>query len=819
MLRKRNIFCVLIQLLLILPVLVTAQVLPFQTVTYDECQIDFSVSKIISGDLDNDNDLDMLIFHGRDHRDFSVILSNGNNDFELSEVQEGRIQIFKPHFHDINGDGFPELTYLQDMQSEGFYYHLNNGEGGFEPVDTMQLDTEVYDYKFFDVTGDERKDLIFRMDSFSSYKENLGGGEFGETQFFADAFPEIFLDVNQDGEADFFQIWGSYLRLFINQGGFNFELADTVLTGFSGNLQGFPGHELTDLDDDNDLDVIILTAGSNRELRCLINDGDGNFRQSYQFEFDQWTKGMYQVNINDDQHPDIAVECNGFVYVFLGNGNGSLEFDTKLYTSGASTVMDSDNNGFADILTPNSRESNLGIMINEGTGFYNGEYLEISAELPYRSHTYAYYVDFESDGDPDVVQTTGSTGGEEFQYCWSLQLALNDGNGNFEIVDSLISLESDFDQHLTPYTSLFFDFTGDQRADLLLRDYANRNGFQLFESNDFYQFEETGSIELANDRSSNHMATLDFDNDGDLDFFSRDGQFEVKLWHNRGENGLELVDSIEGNLNFAFHFADINNDNALDFLSSTDCTSVAVVLNDGEGYFSEESFRFHTEDFYRPDHISSGDFNNDNLIDLVVECYFPYQDIQIFNQIENNEFEFHQSIRATGTPHIIDIDRDGALDIILSSGFTTVLLNDGNGNFEIENTYAFGHSNPLSIADYNGDGELDLVKAGDGGIYYTFQPGEWNQVGKNESVPSEFKMLFAYPNPFNSSFQLNYNVSTQRQAGVKVYDLRGRVLYNQDMAGGSKAISIDGSNWSTGAYFVNVEVGGEVQSVRVNCLK
>ena len=77
----------------------------------------------------------------------------------------------------------------------------------------------------------------------------------------------------------------------------------------------------------------------------------------------------------------------------------------------------------------------------------------------------------------------------------------------------------------------------------------------------------------------------------------------------------------------------------------------------------------------------------------------------------------------------------------------------------------------------------------------------------------------AYPNPFNSSFRLNYDVNVPGQVGVKIYDLRGRVLYNQDLLQGLNTFSIDGSNWATGAYFVNIEIGGEAQTLRVNCLK
>ena len=59
-----------------------------------------------------------------------------------------------------------------------------------------------------------------------------------------------------------------------------------------------------------------------------------------------------------------------------------------------------------------------------------------------------------------------------------------------------------------------------------------------------------------------------------------------------------------------------------------------------------------------------------------------------------------------------DIDKDGDIDIILAIEFgqNIVLLNDGNGKFDDIIRFAHSHdSEDIGVADFNNDGELDIV--------------------------------------------------------------------------------------------------------------
>src|SRR5207245_10626681 len=68
-----------------------------------------------------------------------------------------------------------------------------------------------------------------------------------------------------------------------------------------------------------------------------------------------------------------------------------------------------------------------------------------------------------------------------------------------------------------------------------------------------------------------------------------------------------------------------------------------------------------------------------------------------------------------------DLDGDGNLDLAITesggsgTGALAVYLGEGNGKFHLKATYGLGdHTGVLTMADFNGDGHLD-VAAGDEG--------------------------------------------------------------------------------------------------------
>jgi len=95
--------------------------------------------------------------------------------------------------------------------------------------------------------------------------------------------------------------------------------------------------------------------------------------------------------------------------------------------------------------------------------------------------------------------------------------------------------------------------------------------------------------------------------------------------------------------------------------------------------------------------------------------------------------------------------------------------------------------------------------------------GDWNNYGEsfdmNESIvasqPSSFS-LSAYPNPFNPTTALSYQLSAAGHVNLRVYDTAGRLvaeLVNGYRSAGSHDVQFDGSNLTSGIYVYRLTAG------------
>lgn len=76
------------------------------------------------------------------------------------------------------------------------------------------------------------------------------------------------------------------------------------------------------------------------------------------------------------------------------------------------------------------------------------------------------------------------------------------------------------------------------------------------------------------------------------------------------------------------------------------------------------------------------------------------------------------------------------------------------------------------------------------------------------TLPGEFKILSAFPNPFNSSLKLTYFSPNRTLKRLNLFDSQGRTLiFNQQltMLSGRHSIELDLDKFQTGQYFLQVE--------------
>jgi hypothetical protein len=223
------------------------------------------------------------------------------------------------------------------------------------------------------------------------------------------------------------------------------------------------------------------------------------------------------------------------------------------------------------------------------------------------------------------------------------------------------------------------------------------------------------------------LATGDFNGDGRLDLVTgnADGDSGSVLLGD-GNGGFGAPTSfLVGTPFYSMAVADFNGDGRLDLATANGTANrVSVLLGDGHGGFSAGPGSPITVGS-SPYSVATADFNGDGKPDLAVA---NSGDNTVTVLLGNGNGGF---TAAVGSPFSVgahpssvavgDFNGDGKPDVVTANAFdntVSVLLGDGSGGFGSApgSPFAAGYL-PVSVAvaDFNGDGKLDLVIANVGG--------------------------------------------------------------------------------------------------------
>lgn len=256
----------------------------------------------------------------------------------------------------------------------------------------------------------------------------------------------------------------------------------------------------------------------------------------------------------------------------------------------------------------------------------------------------------------------------------------------------------------------------------------------------------SGFISLCRDRSTSSIAIGDVDGDGRLDVVFGIGRHRAEpnlLYISGYRTDLWFPPRLLGNSpSYRVELVDVNGDKHLDLVDVTDYGFNKVVwLNDGRGNFQAEAF-FGRDENARG--MAVGDLTGDGFPDVVLANRRGVRGEATNTFYVNDgtgQFRERRSLAGGGSFNnvsLADFDGDGDLDIVaagISGSSHYLYLNDGAGRFEPGK--AFGVSNRdsdganLAVADLNADGRPDVVLVNHG------EPGQiFFGDGKGSFAPS-----------------------------------------------------------------------------------
>ncbi|MBU1101790.1 MAG: T9SS type A sorting domain-containing protein [Bacteroidetes bacterium] len=96
-----------------------------------------------------------------------------------------------------------------------------------------------------------------------------------------------------------------------------------------------------------------------------------------------------------------------------------------------------------------------------------------------------------------------------------------------------------------------------------------------------------------------------------------------------------------------------------------------------------------------------------------------------------------------------------------------------------------------------------------------------NSIDNCDALPTQFA-ISNYPNPFNASTVILYQIPYEASVSIKVFDLLGRqmaTLVNGRKSSGNHEVIFDGGNISSGIYLYTFEVGDVIKTSKMILLK
>ena len=467
---------------------------------------------------------------------------------------------------------------------------------------------------------------------------------------------------------------------------------------------------------DNQSHIVVANSGTGN-LNILRSLDNGVYATEIIYSIGSDTSPQYVVtcDINRDDYMDIVCvnSKDNSISVILAYGNGSfaeqLVYSTQDYSHPYSVVCsDLNNDTWLDLIITNEGSDGFGIFM----GF---DYTSFPSRVFYSSMDNLgpadiVVSDFNNDSFADIVAV--------FYESHTLGILLGYSNGRFSTIKSYST-----GHESGPWKLAVGDFDSDHRLDIVVANYDSSSvGVLLGYGNGSFasvMTYSTGDMSRAND-----VAIGDLDGDGHLDIVVANyGIDNVGVLLGYGNGTFATIQTYSTGVRsrpISVTVADLNQDNQLDIIvANYDANNIGVLLGLGNGTFENQN-TFPIDHYSSPYWIITGDFNNDNQLDIATALGNEYVGVLFGYKNGNFSKTAIYSVGFGSLPSCVDIadfNNDNISDIVVThfgTGRIVVLFGMGDERFLLGGLYSTGSgSGPYAVAvyDFNNDGRLDLAVA------------------------------------------------------------------------------------------------------------
>ena len=299
------------------------------------------------------------------------------------------------------------------------------------------------------------------------------------------------------------------------------------------------------------------------------------------------------------------------------------------------------------------------------------------------------------------------------------------------------------------------DVDGDGADDLFVSAWSpaqNKSVARLYRVRGGFVSDVTERTGISLPQGAAYATFADFDNDGWLDLFAIGGEGHGHLFRNRGDGTFTEVTSKAGIADVKGArkgiFVDLDHDGDLDLLL-VGTGGRTVYRNNLDGSFTEATASFGLAGGGDARDAVFGDFDGDGRIDVFAtsargsDALFHNGGVQRFSEVTATSGLATRD--GSGTAAVADYNNDGFFDLFVASttaADAALWLNKGDGTFSRDNRSSDvlrllvnAAVSAATFVDYDNDGWLDLVVAGQG-VFLFRNSGTGKFVDKSNLLPA-----------------------------------------------------------------------------------